>query len=241
MNIKLKNKVLKSFPSELTCELCVDGERDQDDQDMVEETVRMNNCNVLRTKLNLDSFDDSDEDLDYLVDQKKAASEDSDSDVYSFVDESNLYNPFNINTSSDSLFNPFDIKSKLPSVCSEEQHNSTEIFNPFDTSSPISENVQLLKKTNVCPYCDVGFPSSYNLKQHQVSVHKIFPTGLKIFQCEHKNCSFVTGSRGMYSRHSHAKNSDSQGKSSKPCCPVCNLKFYNHSSLKRHRTRKMHN
>ena len=78
----------------------------------MEETVRINNCNVLRTKLNLDSYDDSDDDVNYLVDPKKAASEDSESDVYSFVDESNLYNPFNMNTSSDSLYNPFAIKSK---------------------------------------------------------------------------------------------------------------------------------
>ena len=36
-----------------------------------------------------------------------------------------------------------------------------------------------------------------------ISVHRIFPNGMTVYQCSEKHCSFVTGSRICFNRHVH--------------------------------------
>ena len=227
--------VLNFSPSELLCELCIGGTAGNK-----KEAARINNCNVLKQKVNVDCLDDSYNDPDYVEAKESDASVKS--DIYDFNDEEEFFNPFETNSRNSSVFNPFgsNTSSKLPSVCSEDQFNSTETFNPFSESSPKSSYKEKTKQVNTCPYCDKGFLSSYNMKQHQISVHKIFPPGIKIFQCTVKNCVFVTGSRVSFNRHSHARLTLKESKVTRPSCPVCNEQFFNLSSLKRHMIRKKH-
>ena len=228
------------FISELLCILCIETGNNK------EEVARRHNCIVLKGQLSKDTLDDSYDDPDFQAVKTSSRTSDSTSDpsdVYNFVDESESFNPFETNNSSESCFNPFESVSKLPSDCSNELHNPTDNFNPFASSTPNRKKTKE-RNLNICPHCDASFTSSYNTKQHIISIHRIFPSGLTIYKCDLKSCNYVTGSRVMFSRHSHAKialrgqNSDPQ--SSKPRCPVCEAIFYNTSSLKRHIIRKGH-
>ena len=219
--------LMKYFFSELLCELCI-----QEAEDKVE-MARRHNCSVLKRRLDFNRLDDSFEDPDYCVPKNKDTSSDSeeDADVYDF-DNDDLFNPFEENASNDSHFNPFGPNHS--NVPNEEPIKQAEGFNPFASSSPIidSKHEKVLKKDNTCPHCETKYSSSYNLKQHQISVHKIFPPGMKLFKCTADKCGFVTGNRVQFSRHNHSKQTPSS--STKTFCQVCKEQFYNPSSLKRH-------
>ena len=220
----------------MLCELCLLGPEDEKN-----EVARVLNCNLLKSKLDIGSDDDSYNDPDYddnRVEQSYQSS--SDDDVYDFTIDDN-FNPFEKDTSNDSVFNPFyNTQSRLPSVCSDTPLNSTENFNPFDASSSNQSFHEDKKPNDACNYCNKTFPSSYNCKQHLISVHKIFPPDMTIFECDYKNCQFATGSRVQFSRHNH-KLSRVDKISSKPICRICQSEFANSSSLKRHMIRKKHN
>ena len=195
---------------------------------------------MLRSKLDFDCLDDSFDDPDF--DTKLAVNQDTSDDsedVYSFVDESDFFNPFVKQTSNNSFCNPFhQNESVLPN---QPVKSPPDGFNPFAASSPKGDKRVENGIKNVCSYCDVKFSSSYNLKQHMVSIHKIFSPGMKIFKCDFNKCNFVTGSRMMFVRHNHSKFVQTGGSIVKPSCPVCHVQFFNPSSLKRHMQRKKHN
>ena len=88
-----------------------------------------------------------------------------------------------------------------------------------------------------CPHCNHTFKTNYNMKQHIISVHKITMPGVKIYKCNFKNCTFVTGSRVMLNRHNHDK--DKEKDNIKPVCVFCKETFANTSSLRRH-VRRVH-
>ena len=244
----LQIQLLNAFLSELLCVLCIECA-----EDSKEELVRRNNCHVLKNRIVVeDTLDDSFHDPDYL-DKNKYESSDEDSDIYKFHDETDFVNPFETIKMPDPVVevsefvNPFvKLDNKDDFVNPFEREGSSTIqseksnfnFNPFASSSP--KNVADAKGEKVCPHCDKIFPSNYNLKQHLISIHKIFPEGLTIYKCDDKGCNFVTGSRAMFSRHSQAKFVQPCHRNTKPMCPVCHQQFCNPSSLKRHVIRKGH-
>lgn len=194
------------------------------------EMARRNNCNVLRGRLDFNCLDDSFDDPDYCVKKNEDTSKDSD-DIYSFGEEE-FFNPFEENDSNNSFVNPFE--ENLSNGPRETAIKMAEDFNPFATSSPTSDikNEKALKKENICPHCEIKYSSNYNLKQHIISVHKIFPPGITIFKCSKGSCDFVTGNRVQFSRHTHAR--QTQPSTVKTFCQVCGVQFFNPSSLKRH-------
>lgn len=227
------------FISELLCSLCIGTGINKED------AARRHNCIVIKGKLSKDTFDDSYNDPNFQAEEINSKSSDSTTsdscDIYSFVDESESFNPFENNKSSESCFNPFE--SVSPSDGSNDKHNPPDDFNPFATSTPNRDKPKE-STPKICPHCDASFTSSYNTKQHMISVHRIFPPGMTIYKCSSKSCAYATGSRAMFSRHSHAKialqSQTSDPQTSKPKCLVCGAMFYNTSSLKRHITRKGH-
>ena len=189
-----------------------------------------------------DHLDDSFNDPNYEEKQDSPDLETSlESDIYEFDDGSEICNPFDKSSSNESLINPFEteVASKLPSECSDSENllNSTEIVNPFSESSPMSSSKNE-PEGKECPHCGKKFTSSYNMKQHKVSIHKIFPPDMKIFTCDFKNCNFATGSRVQFTRHGHSKSPQVEEKASNTTCPQCHEKFFNSSSMKRHVLRK---
>ena len=220
--------------SELVCEFCISGAGDKS------EVARRTNCSVLRSKLDFDTLDDSFDDPDF--DSNLAVNHDSSDDsedVYTFVDESDFFNPF-VKQSSNSFCNPFHENATATVIPSQPVEITPDSFNPFAASSPKCDKRTEQGIKNICSYCDVRFFSNYNMKQHMISIHKIFSPGMKVFKCDFDKCNFVTGSKIMFVRHHH-KSVQIVGSNAKPSCPVCHAKFFNLSSLKRHMKRKMHN
>ena len=74
------------------------------------------------------------------------------------------------------------------------------------------------------------------------SVHKIFPHGMKVFQCSVKSCTFVSGNQIIFNRHRHSSQPKGANKNIKlrSKCSVCSKYFVNNSSLKRH-VKNVHN
>lgn len=197
----------------------------------------------MKRKLGVPNLDDSFQDPDFEIIPDGIELDSSvGGDTYDFNGDSDTCNPFEkVSSSSSSFVNPFEseVRAKLPSECSESENllNSTESFNPFAESSPNKSGIkETIEKS--CPYCGKSFPSSYNKKQHEISVHKIIPTDMKIYKCDYKQCNFVTGSRVQFSRHTHSKQSQVEDRQLKPVCPVCHVQLFNASSLKRHMNRK---
>ena len=229
--------------------LCIEGP-----EDSKEELVRRNNCNILKSRIvEEDILDDSFADPDY-GETNKYESSDEESDVYKFQDETDFVNPFEkikmpdpvvdisdfvnsfVEHKNEDFVNPFETEREDALAIQSVSPNAN--FNPFAASSPTI--LAKLKSEKACPYCDKIFPSNYNMKQHIISIHKIFPDGLTIFKCDDIDCNFVTGSRAMFSRHSHAKFVRPCNRTAKPMCQVCHKQFCNPSSLKRHVIRKGH-
>lgn len=228
------------FLSELLCSLCIETGSDKED------AARRHNCMVINGKLSKDTLDDSYNDPNFQTEESKSRSSNSTisdpSDVYSFKSNDESFNPFEKNNisenSSESCFNPFETVTPIDSSYPPDN------FNPFSTSTP-NRDKTTESISKICPHCDASFTSSYNTKQHMISVHKIFPPGMKIYKCSYSNCTYATGSRAMFSRHGHSKmaleSQPSDPQTSKPKCQVCGAVFFNFSSLKRHFKRKGHN
>jgi len=226
--------IFKVSSSELSCEICITGAGDKS------ELARRINCSVLRSKLDFDCLDDSYDDPDFNTKVVNQDTSDDSEDVYSFVDESDFFNPFVKETSNNSFCNPFQLNESV-SPSQQPVESTPDGFNPFAASSPKVKKRAEKENKNVCSHCDAKFSSSYNMKQHMISIHKIFSPGMKIYKCDFSKCNFVTGSRIMFARHNHSKSVQIVGNNVKPSCPVCHAQFFNSSSLKRHIKRKMHN
>ena len=188
-----------------------------------------------------DQLDDSYNDGDFVI---KDIAEDS-SDSLSTTDF--LQGRINeISDDENEFNNPFGSISNASEDC------NSEFINPFDssgssksvplevprTSSPVN---QLMKKCHQCLNCDKSFHSNYNLKMHMIQFHRIFPPDTTIYECPEISCSFVTGSRILYSRHSatHIRKGNKRIQpKDKVRCNACNMILANKSSLKRHCIRK---
>ena len=128
-------------------------------------------------------------------------------------EEDFCFNPFvtgNKHSSSEDVFsfNPFTVASDVNEVL-----NSTIAFNPF-TESDTFKGIEDIKdcspvghvkerKIIVCDHCGKGFLNRYNMKQHLISVHKIYPKGMSVFKCDFPNCSFTSGNQILFNRHVH--------------------------------------
>ena len=142
----------------------------------------------------------------------------------------------------------------------ENTVNDCEIENiPGDDLSPRKEKDNLEESSLVsaqqihpteekkvpkpCHLCDKIFYNGYNLKQHLISRHKVFPPKMKIYNCTFPECSFVTGSRVAFQRHlktslSHPDLRKDEVKKTKFSCETCNEVFATNSSRKRHIIRR---
>ena len=101
--------------------------------------------------------------------------------------------------------------------------------------SPIRKtelNIRLSK----CDHCGKEFSKKNNLKRHIVSVHKIYPKGMTIYECPVKDCTFVSDNQTHFNRHRHGKSVKTNLE--KIVCRQCDNSFFNHGSLKRHIKRK---
>ena len=191
-----------------------------------------------------DQLNDSFDDRDFEVKNKAEESSDSLSTT-DFLEgrineisdeEKELINPFGSDSSvsedcNSGFINPFD--SSGSSNCD----NNSPLLVPR-TSSPVDNKMD---KCHQCLNCKKSFHSNYNLKMHMIQFHRIFPPDTTIYECPEIDCSFVTGSRILYSRHSatHIRKGNKGIQSQqKVQCNVCNVTLANKSSLKRHCTRK---
>lgn|ERR1712025_591245 len=140
----------------------------------------------------------------------------------------------------------------------ENEDDSKEILNPncmdvnlqeeknysSDTEPGHGHPSTETKTHKMCQFCAKAFTNSYNLKQHLISRHKVFPPEMRIYKCHLQVCSFVTGSRVAFERHlttslSHPNTKKkNKNKEKNISCEFCNEQFATKSSLKRHIIRK---
>ena len=219
---------LNLFESGFECEKCSILSEDQN--------VEENNLQILKSVMNKSAQADCDEDS---YDDPPFNPETINTSESEFSELSQIVNPLNVDSSFESvqLFNPFE-KTLLPS---SDIINSTLMSNaatsPRRQFPNESSPIQHQKKREInCKNCGRNFSKMHNLKMHMVSVHKVFPSGMKIFKCPYPECSFVAGNKVIFERHSHKKNV--VGAQSKVLCDVCHEKFANKHSLARHKTRR---
>jgi zinc finger/BTB domain-containing protein 41 len=178
-----------------------------------------------------ESQDDSDDDNDYHPEPKEDLSEsdfsdlsESEEDVYIFKsDEDEIFNPFAETHANKYVNSTFKSSSK--------PRNSESMFQ--NEHSPIKHP----DKPNIsCEHCGKVFRKMYNLKQHIICVHKIFPKGVAIFKCPVPDCRFVSGNKILFNRHNHNKKIVIVP--SKLSCKLCKGLFATKGSLTRHIKRK---
>ena len=90
-------------------------------------------------------------------------------------------------------------KEIMNSTAIEESHPALQ--NGIEDISDIQVHVKCRGST--CKHCGKEFNNSNNMKQHLISIHKIFPPGMTVFKCPFKKCDFVSGNRVAFARHSH--------------------------------------
>ena len=178
-----------------------------------------------------DVTSDSDDDSDNSATSKKSrnkssnirASEkvsvnpfdDSVEDVYEYKDEEVLgVNPFHT-----------DLEDETP------KQGGSKGFNPQKMSSLKYDQ----DKTRECHICDKVFSTNYNMKLHLIQIHGLQVPNIRTYTCI--SCDFITGSRVLLIRHkeTHTK---IKSKKEEVVCRICNVRFANKSSLKRHVSRK---
>jgi len=162
-----------------------------------------------------------------------------------------INNPFDSDSSDQegsnySFVNPFfesvssDVEENI-SIQSPRTSSPVIQFSPIKgprTSSPVNP-VRLA--SHQCKNCMKSFQTRYNLKMHMIQFHRIFPPETTVYVCPEKTCSFATGSRILYNRHSSThvrKVIKLNNVDQKVRCNVCNVLFVNKSSFKRHFKRK---
>ena len=141
--------------------------------------------------------------------------------------------------------NTFDDKELLKEnllVFEEASNRNTE-------SRPTSDcfGLKKAKRPKSCQICAKVFQNRYNLKQHLISRHKIFPPKMKIYKCDLQKCDFVTGSRIAFERHLTTrschpnvvkKENKKEKDKIKTFCTICEQHFATKSSCQRHLVRK---
>ena len=214
-------ELLKYSSSKSICKMCcADGKTDSEK----EQIVRIHNHQILKTLLSENSdSDDSEEDISGSDDSRgdplytgnthseSSSSEDSiDMLVKSSVGNLEYFNPF-VSSEEDEHEN----KSKKEKF--KPAFNSTIVSNPLDKDNKSSDpghgagpssssTSSQRKRTEIkCEHCNVQFSNRNNMKQHLISVHRIFPPGMSVYSCS--SCSFNTGNRVAYQRHlqTHSK------------------------------------
>ena len=147
-------------------------------------------------------------------------------------------NPFHSGSESDDVYRFTEEVSTNPFLSSEGE---PDMISCKKTSTPRTSSVNVLnRQAHHCDYCEGKFQSKHNLKIHLVGVHRIFPDGMKVFECPEQNCKFVTGSRICYNRHAatHLRKPKVKSNTPKISCSYCQMVVANRSSLRRHVKRK---
>ena len=149
-------------------------------------------------------------------------------------------NPFHTGSESDDVYAFKEEVLTNPFLSSEDESVMIEKCKKTSTPRTSSVNVKLNKQAHECDYCEGKFQSKHNLKLHLVGVHRIFPDGMKVFECPEQNCKFVTGSRICYTRHAatHVRKPKAKSNTPKVSCSYCHMVVANRSSLRRHVKRR---
>jgi len=189
--------------------------------------------------------DDSYKDADYKPLNNVTDSSTSDNSEDSpLIDASNLVDVYDFPAEEEAdlkIFNPFCRVKKTA------EHSNKIVNSTFRCSinvakclfskelSPIRKT-ELHKRLSKCDHCGKEFSKKNNLKRHIVSVHKIYPKGMTIYECPVKDCTFVSDNQTHFNRHRHGKSVKTNLE--KITCRQCDNSFFNHGSLKRHIKRK---
>lgn len=136
--------------------------------------------------------------------------DDSSEDVYEFNDEPDLG------------LNPFELETE------ENKQDRSKGFKPSKTSS--------VKDTNICSICGKVFSTKYNMKLHLIQVHRLSVPNMTELRCPY--CDFITGSKVLLIRHKETHSKDKTKRKCEIVCNICNERFANKSSLRRHNRRK---
>ena len=214
------------------------------------------NLSYLRQKIlsDTDSYDDSGSDKEFeLCEENVDSSSDESSEnesekgkpkertedeITSNEDKKMHCNPFHSGSESDDVYRFTEEVSTNPFLSSEGE---PDMISCKKTSTPRTSSVNVLnRQAHHCDYCEGKFQSKHNLKIHLVGVHRIFPDGMKVFECPEQNCKFVTGSRICYNRHAatHLRKPKVKSNTPKISCSYCQMVVANRSSLRRHVKRK---
>ena len=177
------------------------------------------------------STDDSKDSLTESVLEHDSVSQLSlpEKDVYEFDEEEKddfkVYNPF--------------LKIREPEQTSEIVNSTfslTSSGSRIGFSHELSPIDKIKMSTSICPHCAKTFSKNNNLKRHLVSVHKVFPKGVTVYECPVEGCLFTSDNQAHFSRHNHRK---SLFNSIRVKCQLCGDNFFNNSSLSRH-MRRLH-
>ena len=234
--IESAQDLLVFFSESSICEKCLPISFESNEN---KHLVEMTNLKALKAKLNQSlidpNLDDSGSDRSYKP-TEKALSESTCTDahlkdVYEFDSEDStdfkIINPFSKETTPKS-----DVKMINSTMKSYSKVKDSAFKFPSETS-PIKKPT--IKKDLICVHCDKQFKKLFNLKLHSVSVHKIYPDGMNIFECPEKGCTFVSGNKMLFNRHHHkAKHINA----STFKCYKCMEMFTTKSSPIRHNKRK---
>ena len=206
-------ELFKYSSSRSICRLCcAEGKSDSEK----EQIARIHNYQILKTiqdensdsEKDISGSDDSRGDPDYSSELSESSSLDS---IEMLVDASvrNIghFNPFDSPEEEEEEQEHESKKEKFQPEC-----NSTMLSNPFykDNSNPVprpgpsSTSSQRTRTQIKCEHCNAQFSNRNNMKQHLVSVHRIFPPGMSVFSCS--VCTFNSGNRVAYQRHLQTHN-----------------------------------
>lgn len=222
---------------ESICELCCE-------TGTKEPTLECDRFNLKTIKLmmaeSLEASDyDSVNDADYKNNDDEVDTSSSSDEETNYISKDLRKNNQEYSDTINFEFNPFSdpnpVSVSVSGSQSHDQLNSTILFNPFTADATSESPLRVLRSTSnkSCKLCSNSFTTNYNLKQHMISVHRIIEPGVKVYKCNSRGCSFVTGSQSWFARH-NCKSKRDKPTILKPNCSYCHASFANPSSLKRH-------
>ena len=195
-----------------------------------------------RDSLEFYDSDDSYNDKDYEQPQSLNGENSTDDSKDSLTENSSLSQPekdvyeFDEEDKDDfKVYNPFLKIRKQTSEMVNSTFSLTSSGSRIGFSHELSPIDKLKMSTSICPHCAKTFSKNNNLKRHLVSVHKVFPKGVTVFECPVEGCLFTSDNHAHFSRHNHRK---SLSNSVKEKCKICGDYFFNNSSLSRHMKRR---